>query len=60
MCYRSTYTGAGFGGPGAPVFGNNEFGSATIQASHGDELCLPSSPSGALIDGGERAEASGL
>lgn len=43
MCYRSKYTGARFRGPGGPVFVNNEFGAATLQASHGEELCLPSS-----------------
>jgi hypothetical protein len=43
MCYRSKYTGARFGGPGGPAFVNNEFGAATLQASHGEELCLPSS-----------------
>ena len=53
MCYRSKYTGTSFRGPGTPVFVNNEFGSVTIHASHGDELCLPSSPSGAFVDGGE-------
>jgi len=35
------------------VFVNNELGSATIRSSHGEELCLPSSPSGAFVDGGE-------
>jgi hypothetical protein len=43
MCYRSKYTGARFRGPGGPAFVNNEFGAATLQASHGEELCLPSS-----------------
>jgi hypothetical protein len=43
MCYRSKYTGARFRGPGGPAFVNNEFGPATLQASHGEELCLPSS-----------------
>ena len=43
MCYRSKYTGARFKGPGGPAFVNNEFGAATLQASHGEELCLPSS-----------------
>jgi len=52
-CYRTKYTGPRFRGPGNPVFVNNEFGSATIQSSHGEELCLPSSPSGAFVDGGE-------
>jgi hypothetical protein len=43
MCYRSKYTGARFGGPGGPAFVNNDFGAATLQASHGEELCLPAS-----------------
>jgi len=43
MCYRSKYTGARFRNPGGPVFVNNEFGAATLQSSHGEELCLPSS-----------------
>ena len=43
MCYRSKYTGARFRGPGGPAFVNNEFGAATLQSSHGEELCLPSS-----------------
>jgi hypothetical protein len=51
-CYRTKYTGPRFRGPGTPVFVNDEFGSATIQSSHGEELCLPSSPSGAFVDGG--------
>ena len=51
-CYRTKYTGASFRGPGTPVFVNNEFGSATLESSHGEELCLPSSPSGAFVDGG--------
>jgi hypothetical protein len=51
MCYRTKYTGARFRGPGTPVFVNNQFGSATLQVSRGEELCVPSSPSGAFIDG---------
>jgi hypothetical protein len=43
MCYRSKYTGARLRGPGGPAFVNNEFGAPTLQASHGEELCLPSS-----------------
>jgi hypothetical protein len=50
-CYRTKYTGPRFRGPGTPVFVNNEFGAATIQSSHGEELCLPASPSGAFVDG---------
>jgi hypothetical protein len=58
MCYRTKYTGARFRGPGTPVFVNDEFGAATLQVSHGEEVCLPSSPSGAFVDGrGERADA---
>src|SRR5262249_30093539 len=51
-CYRTKYTGASFRGPGTPVFVNNEFGAATIESSHGEELCLPSSISGGSADGG--------
>jgi hypothetical protein len=40
-CYRTKYTGARFRGPATPVFVNNEFGGATIESSHGEELCLP-------------------
>jgi hypothetical protein len=34
------------------VFVNDEFGAAPLEVSHGEELCLPSSPSGAFVDGG--------
>ena len=57
-CYRTKYTGARFRGPGTPVFVNDEFGAAPLHVSHGEEVCLPSSPSGAFVDGGgERAAA---
>jgi hypothetical protein len=49
-CYRTKYTGPRFRGPGTPVFVNDEFGAATLEVSHGEELCLPSSPSGAFVD----------
>jgi hypothetical protein len=52
MCYRTKYTGARFRGPATPVFVSNQFGSTTLQVSHGEELCVPSSPSGAFLDGG--------
>lgn len=51
MCYRTKYAGPRFHGVDGPVFVNNQFGAATLHASHGDELCLPSSPSGAFVDG---------
>jgi hypothetical protein len=35
--------GGRFRGLGGPAFVNNEFGATTLQASHGEELCLPSS-----------------
>ena len=43
-CFKTRYVGVSFRGPGGPVFVDNQFGAATLQVSHGEELCLPSSP----------------
>jgi len=53
LCYRSRLLSGTLHGPKSPVFVNNQFGADTFNVVLGaDQFCVPSSPSGAFLDGG--------
>ena len=53
LCYRDKLLSGTLHGPSSPVFVNNQFGPDTFPfVKEADELCVPSSPSGAFLDGG--------
>jgi hypothetical protein len=51
LCYTAKRLSGTLHGPRSPVFVNNQFGPATLPfVRDADELCVPSSPSGAFLD----------
>jgi hypothetical protein len=55
LCYTSRLVSGNLHGPkSAPVFVNNQFGPTTLPVvGSPDQFCVPSSPSGAFLDGGD-------